>query len=44
MRSVTYVSVLSSPSVMCMYSLGATPMYRPALRTTAMACWYWSEA
>ena len=44
MRSVTGASVLSSPSVMWTYSTGATPMYCPALRATAVACWYWSEA
>ena len=42
MRSVTCVSVLSSPSVMWTYSPGATPMYSPALRATVVACWHWS--
>ena len=37
-------SVVSSPSARCMYSPGATPMYCPALRATAAACRYWSEA
>ena len=40
MRYVTCVSVLWSPSVRCMYSPGATPMYCPALRATVVACWY----
>ena len=44
MRSLTCVSGLSSPSVMCTYSPSATPMYCPALRATAVACWYWIEA
>ena len=43
MRSITGVSDVSFPSVKCMYSPGATPMYCAALRATAVACWYWSE-
>ena len=44
MRYVTCVSVLLSLTVMGTYSAGAAPMYCPALRATAVACWYWSEA
>ena len=44
MRSVTCVCVASYPSVRCMYAPVATPMFCPALRVMAVACWYWSEA